>query len=96
MHVPYNVIGVVDIPSKMDVVLLNNMGSQAGRTKPPLRKAVCGGRSWYARTVVYGPTIVRPAPRTSRLGTTASPNSRKEETRCSNTLPLCLQRPYPR
>jgi hypothetical protein len=69
--------------------------SQAGRTKPPFRKAVWAGRSWHARTVVYGPTIVRPAPRTTRLGTTASPNSRKEETRCSNTLPLCLQRPYP-
>jgi len=77
MHVyAHNVIGVVDISSKMDVVLLKNMGSQAGRTKPPFRKAVCGDRSWHARTAVYGPTIVRPAPRTARLGTTASPNSR--------------------
>src|SRR5258705_5795785 len=97
MHVyAHNVIGVVDISSKIDVVLLKNMGSQAGRTKPAFRKAVCAGRSLHARTVVYGPTIVGPAPRTAGLGTTASPNSRKEETRCSNTLPLCLQRPYRR
>jgi hypothetical protein len=46
MHVyAHNVIGVVDISSKMDVVLLKNMGSQAGRTKPAFRKAVCAGRS---------------------------------------------------